>query len=97
MDLAVVEEVIKPKITTRYINDAAEKFILQQHAIPAFKGFYGFPAALCISVKKKVVHGISGDRALQEGDIVSDDRILSAHYENTLAIMDDGPEILTTI
>lgn len=97
MTIAVVEEVIKPKITTRYIIDAAKEFILHQHPIPAFKGLYGFPATLCISVKKKVIHGIPGDRALHEGGIVSADNSLSAHYVNSIAILGDGPEILTMI
>lgn len=71
--LAKIEEVIKPGISTRHVDAIAEEFILQQNAIPAFKGLYGFPATLCISVNEEVVHGIPGDRVLQEGDIVSVD------------------------
>lgn len=71
--LDMVQKVISPGITTGYINDLAEKFIVGDGAIPAFKGLYGFPATLCISVNEQVVHGIPGDRVLIEGDIVSID------------------------
>lgn len=73
MTLGKIQEVIKPGVTTGYIDNFAEKFIIAQNAIPAFKGLYGFPATLCISVNEEVVHGIPGDRVLQEGDIVSID------------------------
>jgi methionyl aminopeptidase len=71
--LDVIQKVIKPGVTTGYINDVAEKYIVSQGAIPAFKGLYGFPATLCVSVNEQVVHGIPGNRLLQEGDIVSID------------------------
>ncbi|KPU42612.1 methionine aminopeptidase 1 [Oxobacter pfennigii] len=73
MTLEKVREVIKPGVTTAYIDNFAEQFILGQNAIPAFKGLYGFPATLCISINEEVVHGIPGDRILNEGDIVSID------------------------
>ena len=62
---------IKPGITTKYLNDEAEKFIISNGGIPGFKGLYGFPGTICISVNEEVVHGIPGDRVLKEGDIVS--------------------------
>jgi len=68
-----IKEVIKPGITTRQIDELAERLIIEQQAIPAFKGLYGFPATLCVSINEEVVHGIPGDRVLQEGDIVSID------------------------
>lgn len=73
MTLAKIKEVIKPGITTGYIDKLAENFIIEQKAIPAFKGLYGFPATLCVSINEEVVHGIPGERVLQEGDIVSVD------------------------
>lgn len=73
MTLEKIEPIIKPGVTTRYIDNFAEKFILEQGAVPAFKGLYGFPATLCTSVNDEVVHGIPGDRVLHEGDIVSID------------------------
>ena len=68
-----LEELIKPGITTAEIDKVAEEFITKQGAKPSFKGYGGFPASLCISVNEEVVHGIPGNRVLQEGDIVSVD------------------------
>lgn len=68
-----LEELIKPGITTAEIDKVAEEFITKQGAKPSFKGYGGFPASLCISVNEEVVHGIPGNRVLQEGDIVSID------------------------
>lgn len=71
--LAKIEEVIKPGITTRELDRIAEEYIRSCGAQPSFKGYHGFPATLCTSVNEQVVHGIPGDVALQEGDIVSVD------------------------
>lgn len=67
---------VKPGITTAEINDAVEAVFLAHDAEMLFKGYPGevpFPAATCISVNEHVVHGVPGDRVLQEGDIVSID------------------------
>ena len=53
------------------MDQIAEEMILSKGAIPAFKGYRGFPATLCISINEEVVHGIPGQRRLKEGDIVS--------------------------
>lgn len=71
--LEKIEEVIKPGITTKELDRIAEDYITGCGARPSFKGYYGFPATLCISVNDEVVHGIPGDRILQEGEIVSVD------------------------
>ena len=62
---------IKPGITTKRLNDLAEEYIKSRGATPSFKGYDGFPAAICISINDEVVHGIPGNRKLKEGDIVS--------------------------
>jgi methionyl aminopeptidase len=62
---------VKPGITTNELNRAAEALILNCGAIPSFKGYGGFPAALCVSVNEEIVHGVPSERALKEGDIVS--------------------------
>ncbi len=62
---------IKPGITTKELDQVAEEHILSKGARPAFKGYRGFPATLCISINNEVVHGIPGQRRLKEGDIVS--------------------------
>ena len=71
--LAEVAKHIRPGITTRELDKVAEKYILSLGAIPGFKGYGGFPATLCISLNDAVVHGIPGDQALKDGDIVSID------------------------
>lgn len=71
--LAEVGKAIKPGITTAELDKIAESYILSRGAKPAFKGYKGFPATLCVSVNAQVVHGIPGKYALKEGDIVSVD------------------------
>jgi methionyl aminopeptidase len=55
------------------LDRVAETFIRDHQAEPAFKGYHGFPASLCISVNAEVVHGIPGNRELKDGDVVSID------------------------
>jgi methionyl aminopeptidase len=62
---------IKPGIVTKELDQVAEDYILLKGARPAFKGYRGYPATLCISINDEVVHGIPGQRRLKEGDIVS--------------------------
>jgi methionyl aminopeptidase len=62
---------ITPGITTKELDQVAEEYILSKGGHPAFKGYRGFPATLCISINEEVVHGIPGQRRLKEGDIVS--------------------------
>lgn len=64
---------IKPGVTTRELDDIAENYIRTNGGVPTFKGLYGFPATLCISVNDEVVHGIPGDKVLNDGDVVSVD------------------------
>ncbi|RJQ31382.1 MAG: type I methionyl aminopeptidase [Peptococcaceae bacterium] len=60
-------------VTTGELDQLAEGFIIHQGARPAFKGLYGYPAAICASINEEVVHGIPGPRKLKDGDIVSID------------------------
>ena len=71
--LLCVEKKVKPGITTAELDSIAEEFITKHGAKPSFKGLYGFPASLCISVNEQVVHGIPGGYVLKEGDIISVD------------------------
>ena len=66
-----LEQYIKPGITTKELDRLAEEYILSQGATPSFKGLYGFPGTICISINEEVVHGIPGNRKLQNGDIVT--------------------------
>ena len=71
--LTLVAKHIKPGVTTMYLDKLAEEFIHSKNAIPAFKGYGGFPGSLCISINEEVVHGIPGKREVKEGDLVSVD------------------------
>jgi methionyl aminopeptidase len=71
--LAEIAAIIGPGITTLYLDKIAESFIRDNGAIPAFKGYGGFPNTLCTSVNDEVVHGIPSDYILKEGDIISVD------------------------
>ncbi|RFT15897.1 MAG: Methionine aminopeptidase [Candidatus Saccharicenans subterraneus] len=69
--LSELREMIKPGMETRELDAYAEARARQLGAVPAFKGYRGYPASLCISVNEEIVHGIPSGRRLQEGDIVS--------------------------
>lgn len=71
--LEKLKKMIVPGITTKELDQIAEEYILHKGAHPAFKGYRGFPATLCVSINDEVVHGIPNQRQLKEGDIVSID------------------------
>ncbi len=62
-----------PGVTTAELNEEAERLIRKMGAIPSFKGYHGYPAAICTSINEQVVHGIPDGRRLNEGDILSVD------------------------
>jgi len=65
---------IVPGVSTKKLNDICEKFILSQNATPSFKGLYGFPGTVCVSVNEEIIHGIPNEnRILKNGDIVTVD------------------------
>ncbi len=71
--LKMIEEFVKPGVTTEELDQIIEKFIRDNGCTPSFKNLYGFPASACISVDDIVVHGIPSKRKLVEGEIVSID------------------------
>ncbi len=71
--LAEIAKHIKPGVKTIVLDKIAEEFIRDNGAVPGFKGYKGFPKTLCMSINEQVVHGIPGERILQNGDIVSID------------------------
>jgi methionyl aminopeptidase len=71
--LELLRENGKPGVKTKELDRLAEDFIRKQGAYPAFKGYRGFPASICVSIDNEVVHGIPGDRMVEEGQIVSVD------------------------
>jgi len=73
-----IEKKVVPGITTEELDRAAEALLLKSGGKPSFKGYQGFPTALCVSVNQEIVHGLPSDRELKEGDIVSLD--LGVYY-----------------
>ncbi|HEY5943253.1 MAG TPA: type I methionyl aminopeptidase [Solirubrobacterales bacterium] len=63
----------RPGITTKELDEAAEKFIRSQGATPAFKGYRGFPGSICASPNSMVVHGIPDGYELKRGDVIAVD------------------------
>lgn len=78
-----IESKIKPGVTTEELDYLACELILGRNALPAFKGYKGFPASLCASVNEEIVHGIPDERVLKEGDIISLD--LGVNYQGFFA------------
>jgi methionyl aminopeptidase len=96
--LAEIAQFIKPGITTLYLDNIAETFIRDHNAVPAFKGYGGFPNTLCTSVNDEVVHGIPSGYILKEGDIISVDCgvVLNGMYGDsayTFAVGEISPEV----
>lgn len=73
-----LKKYLAPGITTRELDIIAEKFICGFDAIPSFKGYNGFRGSICTSVNEELVHGIPGNRVLNDGDIISID--IGAEY-----------------
>jgi len=72
--LAELTSRVAPGVTTAELDEVAEARIRAAGAIPAFKGYHGYPATICASINEEVIHGIpSGRRVLNEGDVVSID------------------------
>lgn len=75
----LLAKAIRPGVTTKQLDAMAEDFIRSKGAIPSFKGYGGFSGSICASVNEELVHGIPGDRVLNEGDIISLD--IGAEYK----------------
>ncbi len=71
--LQMLEAKVRPGVTTKQLDETAEKFIRSQGAAASFKGYRGFPGSICASPNSMVVHGIPGPYELQKGDVISID------------------------
>ena len=80
--LDMIQGLIAPGITLLELDTEAEKFIRSKGATPGFKGLYGYPATLCVSIDDEVVHGIPTNRKLKDGEIISIDvgSLLDGYY-----------------
>lgn len=68
----VLKEAIRPGVSTKELNELADKFIKKNHATCSFYQYNGYPGSICTSVNEQVVHGIpSGKAILKDGDIIS--------------------------
>jgi len=101
--LRVVGESVRPGVSTWELDEIAEQVIREAGAIPAFKGYHGFPATLCTSLNDQVVHGIPARKVLlRQGDIVSVDvgAVFEGYYGDNAAtfgvgeIADDARRLL---
>src|SRR4030042_93357 len=69
--LEEVKERVRVGVETRELDEVAEEGCRRRRVEPAFKGYRGYPASICVSVNEEVVHGIPGPRRLTKGDLVS--------------------------
>jgi len=70
---AELAKVIKPGVSSLFLDNLAEEFIRDNGGIPAFKGYNNFPNTLCVSPNDEVVHGIPNSKEIQSGTILSVD------------------------
>jgi len=94
--LIMLSEKLAPGMTTAEVDALAEQAIRSAGAEPAFKGYNGFPATVCISINEEVVHGIPGKRRIKKGDVVSLDvgTVLDGFYGDaalTVSVGDISP------
>jgi methionyl aminopeptidase len=69
----LLRRMLAPGLTTGHLDRAAHDFIVGRGGYPSFLGFNGFPGSICASINEEVLHGIPGERALADGDIISID------------------------
>lgn len=90
--LAMMGELARPGVTTGELDRKAERLILDMGGKPAFKGYMDYPSTLCTSVNDEVIHGMPGDRVLEEGDILSIDTgaVLDGFYSDAAVTLPIG-------
>ena len=71
--LDYLKDMVTPGVSTSELEQFADSYIRSNNAVPAFKGYRGYPASICTSINNEVIHGIPSDRVLDEGDIVGID------------------------
>jgi methionyl aminopeptidase len=96
--LDLVEAELRPGVSTAHLDRLAEDHIRKAGGTPSFKGYYGYPSSLCISIDREVVHGIPGDRTIANGQVVSIDAgaIIDGYHGDaarTFIVGDASPEV----
>jgi len=81
--MELVENKLRPGITTGELDAVVEEYITSHGGTPSFKGFQGYPSSICSSIDSQIVHGIPGERKLKEGEIVSIDIGVNVDGYNT--------------
>ena len=72
--LREINDLVEPGMSTKDLDDFAEKRIREMGAVPSFKGYHGFPSSICSSINNEVVHGIpSKNKIIKDGDLVKID------------------------
>jgi methionyl aminopeptidase len=94
-----LQSAVAPGVTTAQLDALAEQCIRSEGAVPSFLGYHGFPASICASAGAEVVHGIPGDRPLQEGELLSIDcgAVLDGWHGDaavTVPVGECSPELL---
>lgn len=93
-------EALEPGMTTRDLDEIAEKVIRGEGAVPSFKGYRGFPATLCTSKNDQIVHGIpSDDVRLDAGDVISIDCgaiVEGFHGDSATTLIVGGEDAVST-
>jgi methionyl aminopeptidase len=100
--MSQLKGMVKPGITTKDLERAAEALILKYKTEPAFKGYLGFPSVLCASVNEVIVHGVPSGYRLKEGDVLSLDLGIKhkGYYSDmalTVPVGNAAPEALRLI
>jgi methionyl aminopeptidase len=71
--LQILVDRLRPGLVERELDDIVRREFKKRNVIPAFLGYQGYPATVCVSINDEIVHGIPGDREIEDGDIVSVD------------------------
>jgi methionyl aminopeptidase len=95
--LAILRAAVRPGVTTKQLDEIAEREIRARGGTPSFKGYRGFPATICTSLNSEIVHGIPGGATLKEGDLVKLDcgAIVEGYHGDsavTVAVGEAAPE-----
>lgn len=95
--LDLVEEMIKPGLTTEEINSLVHEHTIKHNAVPAPLNYRGYPKSVCTSINEVICHGIPGDQVLKDGDIINVDvtPILDGYYADgskTFFVGTPGPD-----